>query len=67
MERFLIVKVFVYDFGRSYIFDVYEDIRTITGKKRISAQLFSAIESHKSDKVDVYSDAGINFFSMQEF
>ena len=55
------VKVFVYDFNKCVTFDVYEDILAISGKKKISAQLFSIIESHEGNKVNVYSDDGNNF------
>lgn len=57
----LSVKIFVYDFNKCVTFDVYEDILAIAGKKKISAQLLSIIESHEGDKVDVYSDDGNNF------
>lgn len=30
------VKIFVYDFEKSIVFDVYEDFLAIAGKKRIS-------------------------------
>lgn len=55
------VKIKVYDYDKSVTFDLYEDILAITGKKRISAQLLEKIESHKGEKVDVYTDDGVNF------
>lgn len=55
------VKIYVYDFEKSIVFDVYEDIRTITGKQRISPKLLQTIESHEGNKVDVYTDDGCEF------
>lgn len=55
------VKIKVYDIDKCIIFDVYEDILFLAGKKRISAQLLEVIESHEGDKVDIYTDDGINF------
>lgn len=55
------VKIFVYDFEKSIVFDVYEDILAIVGKKRISPQLLQTIESHEGTKVNVYTDDGYNF------
>ena len=55
------VKIFVYDFEKSIVFDVYEDILAIAGKKRISPQLLQTIESHEGTKVNVYTDDGYNF------
>lgn len=55
------VKIFVYDFEKSIIFDVYEDILAIAGKKRISPQRLQTIESHEGTKVNVYTDDGYNF------
>ena len=55
------VKIFVYDFKKSIVFHVYEDILTIAGKKRISPQLLQTIESHEGTKVNVYTDDGYNF------
>lgn len=55
------VKIKVYDIDKSIIFDVYEDILSLAGKKRISAQLLEVIESYEGDKVDVYTNDGINF------
>ncbi|WP_146130757.1 hypothetical protein [Peptostreptococcus russellii] len=55
------IKIYVYDFDKSVVFDVYENIRTITGKKRISPQLLQTIESHEGKKVNVYTDDGYEF------
>lgn len=55
------VKIFVYDLEKSIVFDVYDDILTIVGKKRISPQLLQIIESHKGAKVNIYTDDGYNF------
>lgn len=55
------VKIFVYDIERCVTFDVYDDILTIAGKKKISAKLLSTIKSHEGDKVDVCSNDGYNF------
>lgn len=55
------VKILVYDIDDCITFDVYEDILRLAGKKKISSQLLATIESHKGDKVDVYTDDGRNF------
>ncbi|WP_026893378.1 hypothetical protein [Lacrimispora aerotolerans] len=55
------VKIKVYDIDRSITFDVYEIILSLAGKKRISPQLLEVIESHEGDRVDVYTNDGINF------
>lgn len=55
------VKIFLFDFNITVTFDVYDDILAIAGKKKISAQLLSIIESHEGNKVDLYSDDGVNF------
>lgn len=55
------VKIYVYDIDKCITFDVYNNILVITGKTKISAQLLSTIESHKGDKVYVYSNDGYNF------
>ena len=39
-----------------FVFDVYDDIRRITGKSRVSAKMLETIESHKGDKIDVFVD-----------
>lgn len=52
----LIVKVFVYDLDKCFSFDVYDDIKMLTGKSRISSQLLSTIKSHQGDKIDVFVD-----------
>lgn len=56
------VKIYIYDIEKSIVFDVYEVIRTITGKKRISQKLLQTIESHEGDKVDIYTEDGYEFF-----
>lgn len=55
------VKIFLYDFEQCITYDVYEDVLRLTGKKRISAQLLSTIESHEGDKVTVFSRDGRTF------
>lgn len=55
------VKIYVYDFEKSVIFDVYEDILSIAGKKRISPQLLQTIESNEGKKVNVYTNDGCDF------
>lgn len=50
------VKIYVFDLEKSFTFDVYEDIKQITGKSRISANLLKTIESHQGEKIDVYVD-----------
>ena len=55
------VKVFIYDINCCKTFDVYEDVLSLAGKKKISSQLLATIDSHKGDKVDVYTDDGRNF------
>lgn len=55
------VKIFVYDFEKSIVFDAYGDILAIAGKKRISPQFLQKIESHEGMKVNVYTDDGYNF------
>lgn len=55
------VKIYVYDFDKSVIFDVYEDILLIAGKKRISPQLLQTIESNEGKKVNVYTNDGCDF------
>lgn len=55
------VKIYVYDFDKSVVFDVYEDILAIVGKKRISPTLLQTIESYEGKKVNVYTDDGYNF------
>lgn len=47
---------FCFDLDKSFTFDVYDDIRMITGKSRISAKMLETIESHKGDKIDVFVD-----------
>lgn len=56
------VKIYVYDFDKSIVFDVYEDILAIAGEKRISPQLLQTIESNEGKKVDVYTDDGHKFY-----
>lgn len=50
------VKIYVFDLDGSFVFDVYDDIRKITEKSRISAKLLETIESHKGEKIDVFVD-----------
>lgn len=58
----LIVKVFIYDLEQCFSFNVYDDIKMITGNSRISSQLLSTIESHEGDKIDVFVDnCSVNF------
>ena len=54
------VKIIVYNFEKSIVFDVYEDILTIAGKKRISSQLLQTVGFHEGTKVNVYADDGHN-------
>ena len=56
MGTSLIVKIYIFDLKKSFEFDVYEEIRKITGKKRISAKMLATITSHQGDKVDVVVD-----------
>lgn len=55
------VKIFIFDINGCKTFDVYEDVLKLAGKKKISSKLLETIESHEGDKVDVYTDDGINF------
>lgn len=55
------VKIFIYDINRCKNFEVYNDILNLVGKEKISSKLLETIVSHKGDKVDVYTDDGINF------
>ena len=55
------VKIFVYDINECITFDVYEDVLSLAGKKKISSQLLATIKAHEGDKVDVYTDDGRNF------
>lgn len=56
------VKIFVFDLNKSFVFDVYDDIRRITGKSRISAKMLETIESHQGDKIDVFvNDSKLSF------
>lgn len=48
------VKIYVFDIGKSFTFDVYDDIKTISRKVRISSKMLERIESHKGEKIDVY-------------
>lgn len=48
------VKIYVFDLEKSFTFDVYDDIKKISGKSRISSQMLEKIESHEGEKVDVY-------------
>lgn len=50
------VKIFVFDLDKSFVFNVYDDIKRITGKSRISAKMLETIESHQGDKIDVFVD-----------
>ena len=52
---------FIYDINNCKTFDVYEDVLRLAGKKKISSKLIETIESHKGDKIDVYTDDGSNF------
>lgn len=54
------VEIYVYDLGKSFTFDIYEDIKRITGKCRISASLLKTIESHEGEKIDVVVDNNQN-------
>lgn len=54
------VEIYVYDLGKSFTFDIYEDIKCITGKCRISASLLKTIESHEGEKIDVVVDNNQN-------
>ena len=47
------MKIFVFDLDKSFIFGLYDDIRKITGKSRISVKMLEIIESHKNDKIAV--------------
>lgn len=50
----LMVKIYVFDLEKSFTFDVYDDIKKISGKSRISSQMLEKIESHEGEKIDVY-------------
>lgn len=50
------VKIFVYALGKSYNFDVYEDILRITEKSRISSKILNTIESHQGEKINIFVD-----------
>ncbi len=52
----LMVKIYVFDLDKSFAFDVYDDIKKISGKSRISSQMLEKIESHEGEKIDVYVD-----------
>lgn len=53
------VKIFVFDLEKIFVLDVYDDIKRITGKSRISEKMLETIESHQGDKIDVFVD-GVN-------
>lgn len=50
------VKIYVFDLDKSFVFDVYDDIKRLTGKTRISAKMLETIESHQGEKIDVFVD-----------
>lgn len=54
------VKIYVYDLKRCYTVDVYDDIKRLTGKTRISAKLLEKIENHQGEKVDVFVNEYMN-------
>lgn len=56
------VKIYVFDLERSFVFDVYDDIRKITGKSRISAKMLETVEFHQREKIDIFvDDYNVNF------
>ena len=56
------VKIYVYDLEKCYTFDVYEDVKELAGKQRISKQLLEKIMKHEGDKVEVViEDDRVNF------
>ena len=58
----LIVKIYVFDLNKSFTFDVYADIKKISGKSRISSKMLETIESHSGEKIDVYvSESTVSF------
>ena len=58
----LMVKIYVFDLEKSFTFDVYDDIKKISGKSRISSQMLEKIESHEGEKIDVYvNESTVNF------
>lgn len=60
----LMVKIYVFDLDKSFTFDVYDDIKALSGKSRISSKMLETIESHIGEKIDVYvSGSTVNFDS----
>lgn len=48
------VKIYVFDIEKSFTFDVYDDIKKISRKSRISSQML--------EKIDVYvNESTVNF------
>lgn len=50
------VKIYIFDLEKSFVFDVYDRIRNVTGKSRISERMLETIESHQGEKIDVFVD-----------
>lgn len=58
----LMVKIYVFDLDKSFTFDVYDDIKNVSGKPIISSQMLETIESHRGEKIDVYvNETTVNF------
>lgn len=55
------VKIFVYDIEKPLTFDVYENVLSISGKKKISSKMLAEIEVNVGRKVNLYTDDGVNF------
>lgn len=55
------VKIFVYDIEKLLNFDVYENILSISGKKKISSKMLAEIEANVGRKVNLHTDDGLNF------
>lgn len=65
----LMVKIFIYDLGRCYSFDVYDQVLSLKGKKRISKKIMEEIYLCEGSKVDIqtWGDDEIGFDSRQLF
>lgn len=50
------VRIYVYDLGKCYTVNVYDDIKKITGKTRISGKMMETIENHCGENVLVTID-----------
>jgi hypothetical protein len=65
----LMVKIFIYDLRRCRSIDVYDQVLSLKGKKRMSKKMMDEISLCKGNKVDVHilGDDEIGFDSRQLF